>query len=100
MSDVDTMLTQILVQAENLTGKIDGLAINQHHAEDDIKEMKEALTKFKDEAWKKMNANEKSFTKLDKAQGELTVKLGLVPKVFVFISTLLSLVATAIALLT
>jgi len=98
MDEVDTILTKLLVQGERLTGKINSLAVGLEHNERDIREMNAELKKFKDTAWDKMNGNKDLITKLDKGQGELIVKLGFWPKIFVCIATLLSLISTIIAL--
>jgi len=97
--DIETILIDVKDKVTESRGIVDGLAINQHHAEVDIKELKDDLKVFKEVIWDKVNKNKDLITELDKNQGEIKLKLGLVPKLLMALATLLSIISMAIAIL-
>ena len=86
--DIETILLDVRDRVTESRGIVDGLAINQHHAEDAIKEIKEDLRIVTTDV-----------TNLKLAGERITVKLGLVPKIFMGLATLISIVSIIISLL-
>lgn len=97
--DLEPLILEMRDRVTAFSGTLDGMAINQDHAEKDIVEIKEDFKEFKKIMWDLINVQKAQIKDLTSEDKALKVQLATGHKFIVWLSLIMSFLAGIYTLL-